>query len=167
MSIISSTVWDGGSTTWDSGSTLWDPHRQIDGTVVTLTLSELDATVVRPPISVSLATLTLSELASSIIRPPITASLAVINLTENAASIIRPDIDVVNTPGLALSEFSANVERTINVQTDALVLTGFNTDVDHPQIVTLANVPAIAVSKFDSGITITSRNLTFFIGPVF
>lgn len=166
MTIISSTVWDSGSTTWDSGSTLWDPHRRIDGTVVNLTLSTFGASVIRPPIAATTAALTLSEFTASITRPAIDISLAVLTLAANDAAVIRPAIDTT-TAALTLSGLTANVTRTTNVSIDALELTTYAADVDHPQIITVGNRPALVLTEFGGQITLTSRNLTFFLSPVF
>ena len=167
MTIISSTVWDSGSTTWDSGSALWDPHRQIDGTVDSLALATFGATVTRPPIEATTATLTLSAFTASITRPPIDISTATLTFAANDATITRPVIDTVNVPSLTLTEFVANVTRTTNVTLDTLVLTSYDTDVDYERLIMVGNLPSLVMTKKDTVVTLTSRNLTFFLSPVF
>jgi hypothetical protein len=165
MTIISSTIWDSGSTTWDSGNSLWDPHRRIDGTVDNLTLSNFGSSVIRPPINATTATLILIESVAKVTRT-INSITTPLMLAANDAVVIRPPIDAtIGT--LGLSESVAKVTRTTNVSIDAVLLNEYDIDLYYSRQITVNNLPSLVITKRDTKVTFTTRNLTFFLSPVF
>jgi hypothetical protein len=83
------------------------------------------------------------------------------------ATVTRPPIEAT-TATLTLSAFTASITRPpINVTLDTVVLTSYDTDVDYERLIMVGNLPSLVMTKSDTEVTLTSRNLTFFLSPVF
>jgi hypothetical protein len=81
------------------------------------------------------------------------------------ATVTRPQIETT-TETLVLNGFVSKVTRTINVSIDAVVLTLYNIDVNYGRHITVDNLPSLVITKKDTEVTLTTRNLTFFLSQI-
>jgi hypothetical protein len=89
-----------------------------------------------------------------------------LTLSNFGSSVIRPQINAT-TDTLILIESIAKVTRTTNVSIDAVVLNVYDIDLYYSRQITVNNLPSLVITKRDTKVTFTTRNLTFFLSPVF
>jgi len=150
MTIEVETLFDGGATNWDGGATRFD-YLSAD------TITSWDSGTTTWDLGITLFDI-------GYIFEATTDSLTA---TTGTASVTRPAIGIINTPGITSSVFAANVGRTINVDTASMSIVEFIADVDHPQEIQVPNLESIVLTKYNGNIAITTRNLTFYLSPVF
>jgi hypothetical protein len=161
------TSWDSGTTTWDLGVTLFDIGYIFEATTDSLVFTEFDAIIERFVIHATTDSMSISSFNGLVVRPPIVPDTVALTATTGTASVTRPAIGIINTPSITSSVFAAHVGRTINVVTASMSIVEFIADVDHPQEIQVPNLESIVLTKYNGNIAITTRNLTFYLSPVF